>query len=184
MAANGSTVFAEATRQGVLIDRGVGTNRVRRAPIAVDVTGIGAAERALNNLARNRATAIRVTVSTGVRVAGFTGQGGTTFQHGTDFAPGGVALVGEEGPELVEIPRGSRVHDASMTRAILANPSASVTALPRAATTASGGGNYADMSRLVAREVGHAIDGATLIIDDRGRGRLIARESDLYARAG
>jgi hypothetical protein len=134
-------VFAEATRQGVLIDRGVGTNRVRRAPIAVDVTGIGAAERALNNLARNRAAAIRVTVTTGVRVAGFTGQGGTTFQHGTDFAPGGVALVGEAGPELVEIPRGSRVHDASMTKAILTNPASFVGA---------GGGGALGNSRLIA----------------------------------
>lgn len=32
------------------------------------------------------------------------------FRRGTSFAPGGVALVGEEGPEFVEIPRGSKVH--------------------------------------------------------------------------
>ena len=31
------------------------------------------------------------------------------FEKGTNYAPGGVALVGEAGPELVELPRGSRV---------------------------------------------------------------------------
>jgi TP901 family phage tail tape measure protein len=126
MAANGTTVFAEATRQGVLIDRGVGTDRTRTAHINVGLIGVSPAEAALNRLARDRAMAIRVTVSTGVRVPGVTGQGGIPMQHGTHFAPGGMALVGEEGPELVEVPRGSRVHTASETRAILANPAAFV----------------------------------------------------------
>ena len=31
------------------------------------------------------------------------------FAGGTDFAPGGMALVGENGPELVNLPRGSQV---------------------------------------------------------------------------
>ncbi len=31
------------------------------------------------------------------------------FAAGTDFAPGGLALVGERGPELVNLPRGARV---------------------------------------------------------------------------
>jgi phage-related protein len=31
------------------------------------------------------------------------------FADGTDFAPGGSALVGERGPEIVNLPRGSRV---------------------------------------------------------------------------
>jgi phage-related tail protein len=29
--------------------------------------------------------------------------------HGTDFAPGGLAVVGERGPEIVNLPRGSQV---------------------------------------------------------------------------
>lgn len=32
------------------------------------------------------------------------------FANGTNFAPGGLALVGERGPELVNLPRGSRVY--------------------------------------------------------------------------
>ena len=31
------------------------------------------------------------------------------FANGTDFAPGGLAIVGERGPELVNLPRGSQV---------------------------------------------------------------------------
>jgi hypothetical protein len=31
------------------------------------------------------------------------------FAGGTDFAPGGLALVGEKGPELVNLPRGAQV---------------------------------------------------------------------------
>jgi hypothetical protein len=41
--------------------------------------------------------------------------GGRKFARGTSFAPGGVALVGEEGPELVELPAGARVHTANQT---------------------------------------------------------------------
>lgn len=44
---------------------------------------------------------------------------GAQYQHGTPSAPGGVALVGEQGPELVELPRGSRVHPNRRTREIL-----------------------------------------------------------------
>lgn len=32
-----------------------------------------------------------------------------TFAKGTNFAPGGLALVGEQGPELVNLPRGAQV---------------------------------------------------------------------------
>lgn len=41
------------------------------------------------------------------------------FANGTHYAPGGLAIVGERGPELVNLPRGSRVHTAERTRAML-----------------------------------------------------------------
>jgi phage-related minor tail protein len=41
------------------------------------------------------------------------------FARGTNYAPGGMALVGEEGPELVQLPRGSRVIPAGESQAIL-----------------------------------------------------------------
>jgi phage-related tail protein len=38
------------------------------------------------------------------------------FAVGTDFAPGGWSLVGEQGPELMYVPRGSQIKTASETR--------------------------------------------------------------------
>lgn len=38
------------------------------------------------------------------------------FASGTNYAPGGVALVGEKGPELVNLPRGSKVLTNAATR--------------------------------------------------------------------
>jgi hypothetical protein len=47
--------------------------------------------------------------------------GGKTpgFATGTSYAPAGLALVGEQGRELVDLPRGSRVYGASDTRRML-----------------------------------------------------------------
>lgn len=39
--------------------------------------------------------------------------------RGTNFHAGGLALVGEEGPELVNLPRGAAVYPASKTRSML-----------------------------------------------------------------
>lgn len=41
------------------------------------------------------------------------------FARGTSFAPGGRALVGEEGPEVVDLPRGAVVHPYSQSKAML-----------------------------------------------------------------
>jgi hypothetical protein len=41
------------------------------------------------------------------------------FAVGTNYAPGGMALVGERGPELVNLPRGSQVVPAAQTSAML-----------------------------------------------------------------
>lgn len=39
----------------------------------------------------------------------FGGNGLKFFARGTNYAPGGAAVVGEEGPELIHLPRGSKV---------------------------------------------------------------------------
>ena len=39
----------------------------------------------------------------------------TPFAKGTQYAPGGLALVGEQGPELINLPRGSTVTSNSRT---------------------------------------------------------------------
>lgn len=41
------------------------------------------------------------------------------YASGTDFHPGGMALVGEEGPELVNLPKGSSVKTAEETESML-----------------------------------------------------------------
>lgn len=41
------------------------------------------------------------------------------YASGTSFHPGGLALIGEQGPELVSLPRGSSVASATQTRAML-----------------------------------------------------------------
>ena len=33
-----------------------------------------------------------------------------TYASGTNYAPGGLALVGERGPEIVDLPRGAKVY--------------------------------------------------------------------------
>jgi hypothetical protein len=49
------------------------------------------------------------------------------FAGGTSHAPGGLALVGERGPELVHLPRGSQVHTATETRGMLGGGARNVT---------------------------------------------------------
>lgn len=43
------------------------------------------------------------------------------FASGTEHFSGGTALVGEHGKELVDLPAGSKIHNASATRRMLAN---------------------------------------------------------------
>lgn len=49
------------------------------------------------------------------------GQGMAGFASGTNFAPGGLALVGERGPELVNLPRGSQVIPNNETESMLSS---------------------------------------------------------------
>ncbi len=45
--------------------------------------------------------------------------GHPTYAGGTDYHPGGLAVVGEEGPELVNLPRGTSVTPANQTKRML-----------------------------------------------------------------
>jgi len=47
--------------------------------------------------------------------------GGEAMQHGSAFAPGGWATVGERGPELAYIPRGAQVFPADQSRHMTTN---------------------------------------------------------------
>ncbi|PIE15178.1 MAG: hypothetical protein CSA68_07460 [Rhodobacterales bacterium] len=74
----------------------------------------------LENVAKQLAkAALQAALFGGGPLAGLFGGGGLLgglfggglgfFARGTDYAPGGAAIVGEQGPELVHLPRGSRV---------------------------------------------------------------------------
>jgi phage-related protein len=62
------------------------------------------------------------------RIPGYSGGGGyggggvRAYAEGTDYHPGGLALVGEEGPELVVLPRGAKVLPADVTAHFLQHP--------------------------------------------------------------
>jgi TP901 family phage tail tape measure protein len=61
MAQNGSTVYEEARRQGVNIDRGVGTDRTRNVRVNVPLPlGLSRADSAINRVARDRFTTVNV----------------------------------------------------------------------------------------------------------------------------
>ena len=49
------------------------------------------------------------------------------FARGTTSSPGGMALVGEEGPEMVNLPRGSQVQTAAQTRQFIGGTNISPT---------------------------------------------------------
>lgn len=58
-------------------------------------------------------------------IGGFFGM--PAFANGTVNAPGGLAMVGERGPEMVNLPSGSRVFDAQKTERMMGNGSEEVT---------------------------------------------------------
>lgn len=49
------------------------------------------------------------------------------FATGTNFAPGGYAWVGENGPELINVPRGSQVKTAAQSRELAGRQGSTVT---------------------------------------------------------
>jgi hypothetical protein len=83
-------------------------------------------------------------------------------QHGGPVMPHRSYLVGEKGPEILTM--GGQAGNVTPNHKI------------------GDGGGWNE--RTIARAIAGAINGATLFIDDRGRGKLIAREADMFARAG
>jgi hypothetical protein len=72
------------------------------------------------------------------------------FASGTDFAPGGMALVGEKGPEIVNLPRGSRVIPNDVARQM--GGGASVTFAPVIDARGADVAAVARLEQVVARQ--------------------------------
>jgi hypothetical protein len=83
------------------------------------------------------------------------GSGAPGFASGTSYAPGGWAVVGERGPELVNLPRGSQVTPANETRQALSG--ATVHVHPGAIVLNIANGNAREVQRGVVgalRQIG------------------------------
>lgn len=78
---------------------------------------IGAAEKAIELFQRYKYWSDQVNKE-GSPLSIFALPGGK-HADGTNFAPGGLSLVGEKGPELLNIPRGSQIFSTPETRRIL-----------------------------------------------------------------
>ena len=92
---------------------------------------------------------------------------------GTDDWKGGEAIVGEKGPELVDLPAGSVVHPATETASLLSGMSALTSGfMPSLAFASSGSGN-SSMSVNVSP--------TTVQIDGRTVGRIVYEQIDRLA---
>lgn len=76
---------------------------------------------AIDGIPTSRTVTIRINV---------TGDDIPSFQHGTRSAPGGLALVGERGPELVTLSKGARVFTAGQARSIMSGARSPAPAAP------------------------------------------------------
>lgn len=85
--------------------------------------------------------------STGINISG-------AFAGGTTFAPGGLALVGENGPELVDLPTGSQVYNTPQTQQILNNDANHV----QGVSGAGAGGGTVNLTVNVGNYMGSATD--------------------------
>ena len=82
------------------------------------------------------------------------------YARGTDKHPGGMALVGEEGPEIVSLPRGTGVVPNPDTRALLSMAKQGITANGQQ----GGGATAAEVGRIVATELRAALAGLDLYV--------------------
>jgi len=151
--ANAADSVAEGPRETVIRYVPSGKVPANDATISVGVntSAANAALDRLNQRVQNAAAA------TGTRAVAFAG--------GTNYAPGGFAVVGEQGPELIYLPKGSKVKTASETRSMMAGP----TALPMSA--AGGGSRYYYI----------AVNG---LVDQIGVGRAVKQAIAAAERAG
>jgi len=79
------------------------------------ITGASSFKDALGSVLKSLANVFSQAASSALFGPNFLGGIIPGFANGTNNAPGGMALVGERGPELVNLPRGAQVRTASDT---------------------------------------------------------------------
>ncbi|MBA9034925.1 phage tail length tape measure family protein [Rhizobium leguminosarum] len=80
--------------------------------------------------------------------------GGITglFADGTNYAPGGMAIVGERGPELVNLPQGSQVFNTNRSAQMMGGSNDNASASPRKLEVHVHGGSGDEHVRELARQ--------------------------------
>ena len=77
---------------------------------------------------------------------------------GTAFSSGGAALVGEYGPEIVNLPQGANVVPADKTRGVLNNNNSNITVNLNVAGNVLGNHEFLnEMMNLMAMEIRKAL---------------------------
>lgn len=94
---------------------------------AAMVTGAGSAKDAVRALLSDLSRLFIRSAFKGLDLGGLFSSIIPGFATGTSYAPGGLAMVGERGPELVNLPRGSQVIPNGQTERMMAGGSGPVT---------------------------------------------------------
>jgi hypothetical protein len=125
--------------------------------------------------ALNSLHSVNLTVTTSYINEGAPGLGGTGFKNVPHFASGataamsGLALVGEQGPELLQMAGGERIYPANQTAQLIGTPQAA------AATGGFGGGGSANLHsnivvNLDGKQIWQAMQTQTLKYNTRNSG--------------
>lgn len=111
-------IQAELDAKSAAIEKKAGKRKKR---LALAEAAINTAVAITKNLA-NPIMAIAAAAAGAIQIGVIASQ---QFAKGTKDAPGGISLVGEKGPELVNLPRHSQVYTANQTKGILSGGSGS-----------------------------------------------------------
>lgn len=119
----------------------------------------------------------------GLITGGLTGGGGSStvmvgnyampkFAKGTDFAPGGMALVGENGPEILNIPRGGQVIPNDVLRRS-AGGSQAITYAPNIDARGASVEAVARLEQMMRRDRAEFESRTIAAVRKAGRGRML-----------
>lgn len=99
------------------------------------------------------------------------------FANGTNYSPGGLALVGEQGPEILNLPQGSQVVPNGKTKALLAPKAPSLA--PRSSMQ-----TIRNETALTVHVVGASGDDHIRELVNQGVGEALSQQNENMRRGG
>lgn len=99
------------------------------------------------------------------------------FRNGTDYSPGGLSLVGEDGPEILNLPQGSQVVPNGKTKALLAPKAPSLS--PRSSMQ-----TIRNETALTVHVVGASGDDHIRMLVNQGVGEALSQQNENMRRGG